>query len=524
MKPYRCLLGFFVCVLVCSFGAYSQPADSPEAAGIEPLTGDMAPWRAYGVDEANFDSIWIIALNNGNVAVFKRGSDFETPGVVGGSEFLLFGPDGQQRNEVPTPGAFNSDGTPVPWVDFASTGLLWGFFTLGAHADRANGTGFVVHNQGEAFAEFGLEHADQVGDEAFSLIQLFDNDGAPVGSSINAFGTLTGEPGEYRDVGAVILSNGDIAVIGENRQFTDDFLDEIAAADSSVIMGIILTPEGEVRFGPFAPHTGDDGLYLGGSSSGAFQNMTAFEGGFVIDYGSDIRWYNNDGSSRTPSQPDHADIAGQEVDPENPGFAIPESSGGRGDGMALASDGKDRVVKTVKVESGPDSVGLLIYYNTDGTVSHFVRFDDVVIEDEVAMVDRTFCDMDENGNVFVVWEDKRFGGDLVDGHSQVFGRFFNKEGEPFGPSFPVFENWKSEPEFIDYGGSVGNIAVGDLQQPRCALNNQVAAVVSPSTIMPGLSDTIKQLSSAFDLVLDEPIVRMFKNPYAEDNVKDWSVF
>ncbi|MDP8245687.1 MAG: hypothetical protein P9L94_16505 [Candidatus Hinthialibacter antarcticus] len=249
--------------------------------------------------------------------------------------------------------------------------------------------------------------------------------------------------------------------------------------------------------------------------------MTAFGGGFVIDYGNYIRWYNNDGSPITPAQPDHADIAGQEIDP---GFVIPESTGGRGDNISLASNGKDVVVKSAMISSGPDSIGILIYYNLDGSVSHYVRFDDVVIEDEVAMIDRTFCDMDENGNVFVIWEDKRFGGDSIDGHSQVFGRFFNKDGDPFGPSFPIYENWRSDPEFIDYGGAIGEVAVGDQQQPRCALNNQVAAVVSASTIMPGLSDTIKQISSAFGLVLDEPVVRIFKNPYAEDEVGAWSVY
>ncbi|MBZ0257552.1 hypothetical protein K8I31_15910, partial [bacterium] len=503
---------------------FSQPVNSPEEAGIEPITGDMAPWRPYGADEGNFDSVWITALNNGNIAVFKRGSDFETPGVVGGTEFLLFGPDGQQLNEIPTPGNYQSDGNSFPWVDYAGTGLSWGYFTLGAAADKANGTGFIVHNQGEAFADFGLEYGDVVGNEAFSLVQLFDNDGNPVGSSFNAFGALTAEGGEYRDVGASILSNGDIVVLGEDRQVSDDLLDEVAADASSVAIAIILAPDGSVRFGPFVPHTDEDGLYLGGSSSAVFQNMTAFGGGFVIDYGDNMRWYNNDGTPITPAQPDHADVAGQEADPDNPGFLIPESTGGRGDSVAMASNGKDMVVKSANISSGPDSIGVLFYYNLDGSVDHFVRFDDVVIEDEIAMVDRTFCDMDQNGNVFVIWEDKRFGGDSNDSNTQVFGRFFDKDGVPYGPSFPIYENWVNDPQFIDYGGVIGNVGLGDQQQPRCALNNQVAAVVSASTIMPGLSDLIKQLSSAFGLVLDEPVVRIFKNPFAEQDVQSWSIY
>ena len=52
-------------VLLPAF-AYPQPADSPEAAGITPITGDLAPWRDYGVDMTNFDSVWVIALNNGS--------------------------------------------------------------------------------------------------------------------------------------------------------------------------------------------------------------------------------------------------------------------------------------------------------------------------------------------------------------------------------------------------------------------------------------------------------------------------
>jgi hypothetical protein len=67
----------FVCFLVPA-----QPADSPEAAGVIPITGDLAPWRAYGVDAGNFDNVWIIALNNGNIVAFKRASDFQTPGVL----------------------------------------------------------------------------------------------------------------------------------------------------------------------------------------------------------------------------------------------------------------------------------------------------------------------------------------------------------------------------------------------------------------------------------------------------------
>lgn len=500
--------------------SFSQPANSPQEAGIEPVTGDLAPWRAYGADAGNFDQVYIIALNNGNIVAFKRGSDPQKPGVIGGTEFFMFAPDGTQINQLPTRGAFEPNGDPTPFVDYGATGLSWGSFTLGAHVDKANGTGFVVHNQGEAFQSANIHFGEVVGDEAFSLLQRFDNDGNPVGTGINAFGPLTAEPGEYRDIGALILSNGDLVSLGENWQQTDDFLDSIGAFATYATMAVILAPDGSTRFGPFAPHTDENGVYLGENSRSVFQNMAAFDGGFVIDYSAGIRWYDNDGTPRTAAQPDHAELADVDALPDL-GFFIGANSGGRGDSMALASNGKDTVVKSLKVESGGDSIGALVYYNTDGTVRDWVRFDDVNLDEEIGRVDRTFCDMDENGNVFVVWEDNRFGEAE---HAQIFGRFFDADGNPFGPSFPVYENWRPEPEFVDYGGSIGQVPAGEIEQPRCALNSQVGAVISASTLMLEIPDIVKQLSSGFDLVLSEAVVRIFKNPFADQTaLNEWPI-
>lgn len=511
-------------LLGCSLTGFAQPAVSPEDAGITPITGDLAPWRSFGVDGANFENVWATAMNNGNVAVFKLAGDFEQPGVIGGSEFLLYDSSGNQLTQLPVRGSFTASGDPTPLVDFTASGEAWGSFTMGAHADRANGAGFVVHNEGAMASFYDMEFADEVGDETFSLIQIFDNDGNPAGSSINAFGDLTGAPGGFRDIGALFLSNGDIVSLGENRQGSDPFLDSIGASAGEVAMAVILSQNGEIKAGPFAPHTDENGQYLGGSSTAVYHNMAAFDGGFVIDYGSGIRWYDNDGTPRTPSQPDHADIFAEDADPNLPGFfLIPENTGGRGDGSSWASNGADLVVKTTQLSEGPDTIGLLIYYNTDGTVRNWVRFDDIDIAEEVAMVDRSFCDMDQNGNVFIVWEDERFGGDSDEGYTQVFGRFFNKDGDPYGPSFPVYENWIDDPVDVDYS-PFGSVPAGVHYQPRCALNNDVAVVVSGSTILPDIPGLYKELSAAFDLVLSDVVVRMFENPGAEENVERWSLY
>ncbi len=527
MMKHLCFsLGGLLIISLFLINVQAQPAESPEAAGVVPVTGDLAPWRAFGLDAMNFDQVWIIALNNGTIATFKRAQDPAAPGTIGGSEFLLFGPDGELLTPQPVRGSFEDDGNPTPLVDYTSEGVAWGAFTHGAHADRANGSGFVVHNQGENAQTFDLDFADEVGDEAFSLVQRFDNEGNPTGSGINAFGALTGEEGDYRDVGAAILSNGDIAVIGEDRQMTDDVLDAAGALVNEAAIAVILGPDGQTKVGPFAVHTDENGFYVGTSSSSVvYQNVAVFEGGFVIDYGAGIRWYNNDGTPRTPVQSDHGELAGVEVVPEIAGFTFGADSGGRGDGMAWASNGNDLLVKSTTVQSGPDSIGVLIYYNTDGTVRNFVRFDDTDLTTDVAMVDRTFCDMDENGNVFAVWQDGRFGGEFDEGHNQIFGRFFDASGEPAGPSFPVFENWRSEPEMVEYGGSIGSIPAGDVEQPRCAINNQAAVVIDATNILPDMPDTIKQLSSAFNLVLTEAVLRIFENPFEDESpVEHWSLF
>ncbi|MEW6234878.1 MAG: hypothetical protein AB1656_05785 [Candidatus Omnitrophota bacterium] len=527
MKTKLVVIVFLSSLFLIPQVSFSVPADSPQAAGIVPVTGDLTPWRDYGVDMTNFDNVWAIALNNGNIVVFKRAHDYKTPGVVGGTEFLIFGPDGKKLTPEPIRGSFDSNGQPTPLVNYAATGLTWGAFTLGARPDRAKGTGFIVHNQIEAAASLKMEFGDVMGDEPFSVVQLFDNDGKPVGSHINAFGDLLAESGPYRDIGAVILSNGDIVSLGENRQSFDSFLATIGAQASEVAMAIILGNDGNVKYGPFAMHTGEDGQYLGGSTSIVYENIVAFDGGFVVDYGQGIRWYNNDGSPRTPAQSDHAELAGVEVVPDL-GIVFGADTGGRGDGMAIASNGKDLVVKSTTLSSGTDQVGVLIYYKTDGTVRNWVRFDDVDTSVDIARVDRTFCDMDENGNVFVVWQDERFGGEENDGYKQIFGRFFNSQGEPAGPSFPVFENWKKDPVETNYGSKIGDVPAGDHQQPRCAINGKIAVAIDGTTIMPDLPDTVKLVSDAFydalGDVFDEAIMRIFQNPFAGAPVEDWELY
>lgn len=513
----------FTFLLIASLPA--EPAESPELAGITPITDDMAPWRDYGVDATNFDSVWAIALNNGNIVVFKRAHDFKTPGMVGGSEFLIFGADGKKLTPAPIRGSYDSNGQPTPLVDYASTGLSWGAFTLGARPDRAKGTGFIVHNQIEGAGTFKLEFGDVMGDKPFTVVQLFDNNGQPVGSHVNAFGKLLAEVGGYRDIGAVILDNGSLVSIGEDRQRTDDLLNSIGADASEVAIGIILGDKGIVKSGPFAVHTGEDGQYLGNSSSLIYENMVAFAGGFVIDHGLGIRWYNNDGTPRTPSQPDHAELAGVEAAPDT-GLLFGADTGGRGDGMAIASNGKDLVVKSTTLSGDAGQIGVLIYYKTDGTVRNWVRFDDVDISKEPSKVNRTHCDMDENGNVFVVWQDGRFSGDTQT--NQIFGRFFNSKGEAAGPSFPVFKNWKKEPVLVNYGTKIGEVPAADHQQPRCAINSKIAVVIDGTTIMPDMPDIVKQVSAAFydalNDVFDEAVMRIFKNPFAPVSVEDWDLF
>ena len=502
----------------------AQPADSPETAGIIPVTGDLTPWRDYGVDMTNFDNVWVLALNNGNIVVFKRAHDYKTPGMVGGTEFLIYGPDGKKITPEPIRGSFDSTGQPTPLVNYAATGLSWGAFTLGARADRAKGTGFIVHNQIEGAKTFKMEFGDVMGDVPFTVVQLFDNDGKPVGSHSNAFGKLLAAGG-WRDIGAEILTNGNLVSIGEDRQQTDTLLDSIGANASEVAIGVILGKDGSTKAGPFAPHTDQEGNYIGGSSGLVFENIVAFEGGFVIDHGAGIRWYNNDGTPKTPDQPDHAELTGIEA---APGIAFGSDTGGRGDGMAIASNGKDLVVKSTTLSADGNQIGVLIYYNTDGTVKNWVRFDDVNIDTESPKVNRTHCDMDADGNVFVVWQDGRFVGDATSGANQIFGRFFNSKGVPAGPSFPVYQNWKKEPTMVDYGTKIGEVPVGDRQQPRCAINGKVAAVIDGTTIITPVPDTVKQVSDAFydalGDVFDEAVVRIFKNPFAATPVEIWEIY
>ncbi|HOE11372.1 MAG TPA: hypothetical protein PLQ35_09540 [bacterium] len=521
MKKRFCLWTVGLTILLVPLATVVQSASSPEEAGITAVTGDLTPWRAYGADMANYDNIWVIALKNGSIVAFKLAMDMEQPGWLGGSEFLIFGPDGSQLTPLPISGSYDSTGAPIPVCDYPSLGGAWGAFTHGAAADRTNGNGFVVHNQGQYAATLGWEFADELGDEAFTLVQLFNNDGTPRGTSINAFGTLTAEEGGYRDIGAVILSNGDIVAIGEDRQQSDDAKDAAGLVGGEAVVAVILGPDGTQKKAPFLVHTDENGQYIGtGNSSVVYQNIVAFDGGFMIDHGLGMRWYNNDGTPRTPSMPDHESLAGVEL-VEGFAFTFGTDSGGRGDSSMIASNGKDLVVKSVKVESGNDAIGALIYYNVDGSVRNWVRFDESDLVNYYGLVDRTSVDMDENGNVFVVWQDGRFGE--AEGELQIFGRFFDKNGNPHGGEFPVFKNYRTEPSVVDYG-PYGQVPAGDIHQPRCAINSQVAAVMDGTTIVPGVPDLMKQLAKAFGLPLNDPVLRIFENPLKPVDIQDWSIY
>ena len=518
-------VGVLACGCLLADIARAQPAASPEEAGITPVTGDLTPWRAYGADDLNHDNVWALALPNGNVVAMKLHHAPETPGLIGGTEFLIFSPSGEQLTPAPVPGLYEADGSPTPPLN-AGAGQRWGDFTMGGRVDKVNGTGFVLNHWMTFAQSAGFTYGDALGDDAGSIVQLFDIDGTPVGTGINPFGTLSGEEGDWRDISAAVLSNGNVVSVAENRQFSDSLLDTVSASAGEVAVAAIVDPQGNVVVPPFVVHTDDEGIYLGGSSSMVFGNVVAFDGGFVVDHGLGMRWYNNDGTPRTPSQPDHAELADVEIEIGETGLAVlGPTSGGRGDGRGLASNGTD-VVRALPVpESQGAQIGLLIYYNTDGTVRTHARFDDVDFTVEDAAVDRTWCDVDSNGNVFVCWIDGRFGDDSF---RQVFGRFFDRDGNPHGPSFPVFESWSSDGRTVDYGGAIGVLGAGNSGQPRCGLNDRVAIVIEGSTL-PEIPDLHKQVSNQFtallgaEVILDEALVRIFQNPFDTD-VDSWQLY
>lgn len=528
MKQRLCLsVAALMLCIACTSTGWAQPAASPEAAGITPVGGDLTPWRAFGpVANMNYDNNWALALPNGNLIPMKRGQDPAAPGTIGGTEFVLLSPAGELLSPGPVHGAFGPDGSPLPYVDFNNG--AWGGFTVGAGVDKVNGAGFVINNEAAYMQANGLPLGDVLGDETGSILQFFNADGSPNGSVIAPFGGLSNEnEGSWRDIHSAYLSNGNAVSVAENRQFTDSLLDSVGAAVGEVAIASIVSPQGDVVVNPFVVHVDENNQYIGtGSSSLVFGNVVAFDGGFVIDHGQGIRWYNNDGTPTTPSQPDHQDLFDAEAYLEFTAdwfFYFPTNTAGRGDSRGMAANA-DTVVRSVHIDDSGVQIGALMYYNTDGTVRNYVRFDDTDIELADPKVDRSSCDIDSNGNVFVVWEDE---SELYDSDfTQIFGRFFDSEGVPAGPSFPVYENWDpTGAATVDYGGSTGVVARGAYEQPRAALNSKVSMVISASNIMPDFPDaTIQQLAEAFYGVafLTEPVVRIFENPFYVD-VESWEL-
>ncbi|MFH1739594.1 MAG: hypothetical protein ABIH23_11350, partial [bacterium] len=460
-----CLLG-----LVIASTAYGSPVVPMSEAGVTPITGNII-LNPGDINGGSLESIGVVILPNGNVAAGWEDDGTSIPISAG---WVMI--DSAGNFIVSQPQAYaNAAGAPT------ATNGGWG---PKMHGNQW-GDGFIF---GSAFWDFaGIDHPDNwiegldflVDDEP--AMQLINNDGTFNGSLFLPYPLEFHErEGSIRVGDDGILSNGNIVVVGEDRQGGDGpELFGLPNADRVIIVGTC-TPDGTPVAGPIAVQTAD-------SRGEMWHGIATFEGGFGVRYanaGINVRFFDNN------------------LNPTTGQILLPGTlnSGGRGDsagfhankkGDCVLVTGEPTCVVAVLDKLGNVKVGPIEVYEPDIEFGHGARRVDGAI--------------DEAGNFMAVWRDKSLPGmEFADGTGVIAARFFNANGTPATPPFVV-----SDAIPVPFTEEWGLSAMED-NEPRVTMRDGVVAIVWQDENMNALG-------------VQELVIRLLASPFGAP-VSDWSIY
>ena len=452
-------------VLSIAFTAYASPVSLSDA-GVTALTKDNIILNKDPIPNGgSIESFGIAIAPNGNVVV---GWEDDNGGIQ--AAWMMLDKTGKLINKDALSYA-GDDGKPIS--------------NLGGWGPKihANLYGDGISFGSSYFDWIGSDDPtdkiptyESLGSDDSPAVQLINNDGSFNGKIISAYpNDFVQRDGSIRIADAELLSNGNIVVIGEDRQSGDGpDLFELPNASQVVIAGIV-KPDRTIVKAPVAVQQSD-------AKGEAWHGVATFTGGFGVRYsanGVKLRFFDNDLKPLT----DEINVG--DLDPNL-------NAGGRGDGAGWHGNGKGRFLLVGQLNG---QVYAAVFDQMGKLVVGPVQAD----ESDAAQglgADRVDGAIDEAGNFVLAWRDQTLL-DFAANTGVIAARFFNADGTPKTKSFLVTatasDKWLAEDS-----------------NPRVALHAGVAAMAW-------------QDANTDALAKQEVAVRLFASPFAGTAVSHWDI-
>jgi hypothetical protein len=453
MKTNKLLLWISTGAFCLGSGFGQTVPGAPETNGITPKTVTFYVNNLEDINNGSTESLGVSIANNGNVIIGWEDdgdgvNDFE-------AVWTLYSPSGNAlitatnmhsvalSSDVTSKflSYFRSDGSPVPGI------TSWGPKIKANPFGDGMGMGATSYGLGFEVPEFSAIQGDDDGpDSDFPSVQLLNNNGEPLGI-VSGLSDAEAQPaGGVRIGDWDYLSNGNIVIAGESRQNDDLSTKYGGAAPGKHAVYRIVTPTGqEVKAASLVSDVAE--------ANELWHGVGVAKDGFAIRFPQNgltmVRLFNNDGTPASTNI-DLAAVTGK----------VAAGAGGRGDRSGFHGNGTDAYVYATV---GTDEDGLkkpwLTVLNTNGTV-RFSR----AIADDIELINPGGVDaaITPDGRVLAVFDDILGAGGSF---RVVFGRLFDKTGNPLGGTFYVSETETPDTVFADS------------ESPRVAWRNELAAVI-----------------------------------------------
>ncbi len=457
----------FALALMAPVSVFAEPVSVTDA-GVTALTDNIVLNDDNPIiNGGGLESIGVAILSNGNVIIGWEDDDAD---IAAG--WVMIDSAG---NRVTTDilAYANDDGTPT-----AANGGWGPKIHANLYGDGATFASSFWDWIGADDPLNKIPSLEQIGSDDEPAIQIINNDGTFNGAIIPGFSIdFLQRDGAIRVGDAELLSNGNIVVIGEDRQADDGPNLGLPNADRVVIGGIV-APDRTVIAGPIAVQQAD-------ARGEMWHGVATDQNGFGVRYSADgvkIRFFDNDLNPLTDEIALEGDL----------------NSGGRGDDTGWHGNGNgDYLLAT---QTGKRCIAT-VFDNTGQ-----MKFDPIDADepdpDFGIGAGRVDGAIDENGNFVLVYKDTSLF-DYFEDISIIAARFFNADGTPFTPPFVVSS------AASDLDAALANFAYID-SEPRVAMRNGLVAVAW-------------QDGNMNELGIQETVVRIFESPFVT-SVQDWALY
>ena len=319
---------------------------------------------------------------------------------------------------------------------------------------------------------------------AYGGFQIHSVNGTPSSPMRNAYrpelfeyGSVSGR--DIRVAGVAFLSNGNLAILSENRRGGAGLGEEYEGITTSVVSLSLFSGETGAPQGPPFPVsppvernaesvsglvTAAERMVVRYSQDGAFLAFLDLQG-IPIRAPVEIAELFLEAPNAMGNRP-----------PKYPELGVPEP-GGPGVAESIASDGVDTIYVThlfANVDENGVPTGsqhlAVIRFTKEGELIDFTQVDDGAnhpAEGELSRFGRSSVSASPDGRFFVCWDPGRPGRGQFEEHRPIVGRFFEPDGTPWTPAFVVYDG---DSNLLD--DEEGFLC----KNPLCAFNGDVVAV------------------------------------------------